>query len=296
MGQFFRKYKHEIYAILGIIISSILYTISIRCFIQPSGQLMSGGASGIAIILSRKFFPGANEQLAYSIFYIVVNLPLFLIGYKGVGKEFCFFSLLNVILTSLLIAVVPQSWIPPIDLSNDLLATALFAGIISGASAGIALKYGSSTGGIDILSAYMGNKNGKSLGHYMFYINGIILLSGGIILNDLVGMLYTVVYIFMYSEITNFIHRRNNKKLLKIISDKKEDLVELLCIDVHHGVTIYDAEGAYTHHKHYVLESVVREDQVKQIINEVYKIDPKAFLTIQNVETLKGRFHMPPVK
>ena len=295
MKNFYKKYKNEIFCLLGTLISACLYTISIRCFVQPSGQLMSGGASGLAIIFSRKFFP-QNEQIWYSIFYIAINLPLFFIGWKHVGKEFCFFSLINVLFTSLLVAVVPQSWLPSIDLKNDLLATALFAGIISGASAGIALRYGLSTGGTDILSAYIGNKTGKSLGHYMFYINAFILLFGGILLNDFRGMLYTTIYIFMYSQITNVIHRRNNKKLLRIVTDKKEELIKLLCIDIHHGVTVFEGTGAFTNKNHYVLESVVREDQVKEIIGQVYQIDPKAFLTIENVETLKGRFHMPPIK
>ncbi|MDY4788295.1 MAG: YitT family protein [Bacilli bacterium] len=295
MKNFYKHFHDEIWAIIGIFISSLLYTISIRCFIQPSGQLLSGGASGIAIIISRKFF-ASNETIAYSIVYVLINLPLFLIGFRRVGKEFCLFSFLNVLLTSFFIGSIPQNFFPNIDLSNDLLATALFAGIFSGASAGIALKLNSSTGGIDILSAYIATKTGKSLGSYMFYINGAILLSGGIILNDLRGMLYTVVYIFMYSQITNIFHRRNNKKLLKIISDNKDDIVQLLCVKIHHGVTITQGEGAYTHKPHYILESVVREDQVKEIIKSVYEIDPNAFLTIQNVETLKGRFYMPKIK
>lgn len=301
LNQFYSKYKHEVMAFLGVIASAVIYAISIKCFVQTT-DMLSGGASGIAMIISKALvnFLGVpvSESTLFGIFYLAINLPLFVLSFTKIGKEFTFFTIINVVLASVLIAIIPDNYFNFITdtMSEDILAHALFAGVLTGLSTSVALNVDASAGGVDIVSAYLGIKRGTKVGKYIFYINGGILILGGLMFGEWTAMLYTMIYIFVTSEVVNATHKRNNKKLIRVVTNKQEEISKMLCDLSHHGATILEGYGAYTKEKRYMVQSVVREEEVKQLIDMISKIDSQAFTTISNVETVRGRFVMPKIK
>lgn len=290
-------YKNFLLLLCGCIASAVLYAISIKCFIQAPGvNMLAGGASGLALIGSKLLgYLGWNESVVYSIIYFAINFPIFILAFKKIGKWYAIFTVICVTLVSILNMVIPQSIFAFMNLSadTDKLLIAIFAGVLTGLSTGIALMMGTSGGGVDVIITYMGMKRGQKVGFYSFWINGIILLIGGILFKEWAAMLYTIIYLFVSSQVINALYRRNNKKLIKVVTNFKDEMSNMLIEVSNHGVTTFDCEGAYTHMHRYEVQTVVTETQVKIMLQKIHEIDPTAFITILDVSVVKGRFTMP---
>lgn len=282
------------------VVGAVLYALAIRCFIQaPGSNMLAGGVSGIALIVSKLIaMVGGDESLWYSIFYFALNVPLVYIAFRKIGKFYAIFTLVNVGVSSLLISIIPQDFFGfmNLDPENDMILIALVAGALGGVSAGIPLAAGLSSGGVDIISTYIGIKSGKKIGIYNFIINGFILIAGGILLNEWAAMLYTIVYIFTDSQVINVFYIRNNKMMVEIITNKKDEIADMLMSSTKHGVTVFECEGAYTNSHRYSLKTTILEEEVKETIEKIQKIDPSSFTTIIPVKTVRGHFNLPQFK
>ncbi len=286
--------------IIGCIGSAILYAVSIKCFIQAPGvNMLAGGVSGIAIIIARLVTHlGWDENIVYSIVYFIINVPIFILAFKKIGKWYSVFTLLCVILASVLNAVIPQSIFAfmKLDPATDKLLIAIIAGVLTGLSTGIALKLGTSGGGVDVIITYMGLKRGNKVGMYSFWINGAILFVGGLLFQEWAAMLYTVVYIYVSGQVVNAVYRRNNKKMIKVVTNYKDQISEALIKISNHGVTVFDCEGAYTKVHRYEVQTIVLESEVKCMLDKIHEIDPTSFISIVDVSIVKGAFNMPSYK
>lgn len=294
------KIKEILIISIWCIISSLLFAIAVKCFIQmPGVNMLAGGASGVALIISKLSTRiGMDENIVYSVCYVLINLPLFYMAFKRIGKWYTYFTILSVVVASILNAIIPQEIFNFMKLSaeNDKLLIAIFAGVLTGLSTGLGLKVGASGGGVDIIITYMGMKNGKQVGMYNFWINASILVIGGILFKEWGAMLYTIIYIFVSSQVVDVIYRRHNKKLLKIVTRLKDEMNTMLIQNSTHGVTVFECTGAYTGESKYELDTVVLEDEVKDLLVKIHTIDPSAFISIVDVSTVKGLFRMPEYK
>lgn len=292
--------KYLIRMIFGSIAAAVLYAIAVRCFIQaPGSNILAGGISGISLIISRLITPLTDEQSTfYSIFYFVLNFPLIIIAYRYIGKWYSIFTLITIALTSLLVAIIPQDFFAFMNLNaeDDMILIALAAGVFAGCSTGVALMTGASGGGVDVIITIIGLKQGKKVGYYGFVINAAILIIGGIIFGQWRDLLYTIVFMFVNSTFINVIYIRNNKVMLEIVTNMEEEIAEKLMTLSHHGVTVFECEGAYTHSKRYEIRSIVYENEVKDLLREVKKIDEHAFVTIVPVRSVHGNFHIQNYK
>ena len=294
------KIKEILRISIWCIISSLLFAIAVKCFIQiPGVNMLAGGASGVALIISRLSARlGMDENIVYSACYILINLPIFYLAFKRIGKWYTYFTILSVVVASILNAIIPQELFNFMNLSaeNDKLLIAIFAGVLTGLSTGIGLKVGASGGGVDVIITFMGMKHGKQVGMYNFWINGAILVAGGVIFGEWAAMLYTIIYIFVSSYVVDIVYRRHNKKLMKIVTKMKDEMSQMLISNSTHGVTVFECTGAYTGEHKYELDTVVLEEEVKELLIKIHTVDPTAFISIVDVSTVKGLFRMPEYK
>ena len=258
---------------------------------------MPAGISGLAMVIARYVISAKNIGLTYSIVYITLNIPLFILAYKSIGKIFSFITLANVLLTSGLIAIIPPDFWNFLEVSGmPMLDIALFAGILTGASIGVALKANLSTGGTDILALYFSIKKGVSIGKYVMALNAIVLVLGGILSSSVQAMLYTLVYIGVSSVVVDLIYMRTKKVLIEVVSNKGEEISKKLLSDTGHGLTVIPAIGAYTTETKEVLHMVISARQTRDVIELIYNIDPASFVIQLPVEQVYGKFYMPPFK
>ena len=286
----------------NLFLSCSLYAISMTCFVNSKGSnLITSGVGGIAIILSRYILPSLgvtlDQNTLFSIFYVLMNIPLFFIAYKHIGKVFAVFTLSNVMLSSLIISLINPSVWDFLEVEKmDMLTISLFSGLFTGLAIGFALKGNFSTGGTDIISLTLSIKKGISFSKYQMIINGIIMALGGIASKNWNAILYTFVYIGVSSYVVELIHTRNRKVLLEVVSTKGEEICELLLKESHHGITVLEATGAYTKQKKDVLHLVVSRFQITEIVAHIKNIDESSFVLQVPVSNIYGRFYIPPFK
>ncbi len=286
--------------LIMILISSFIFAIGIKLIVQPN-KFLSGGVSGVTILLSRYISILTDkenlESLLYSILYIIFNIPILIFGYKKVGKQFILYSIVNIVTFSLFVSLIPQSWYYTFQLDEiDLLTSAILVGLLTGVSAVISLRNGFSLGGTDIISMYLSRVKGKGIGSYNFIMNCFILVAGGILFKDFPSLIYTIIYFFTNSLVINNLYIGHKKILIEIVTSKADDLIDRLMKETHHGCTIIDAVGAYSKKEKKILRLVVNSNQTRRICEIIKKIDKNSFTMLLDVKKVAGKFYIPPIK
>lgn len=295
------KWKDKIITkIIIILAAAFLSALSVKLIVQRNGFL-AGGVSGFTILVSRFISIQINkaelESLLYSILYIAFNIPIFIFGFKKLGKQFIFYSMLNVLSFSFLVSLIPSSWGDSIGLDKiDPLTSAILAGLLYGMGAVLAFVNEFSSGGTDIISMYLSRTKGKGIGSYSFIMNVVVLTLGGIAFKNFPSLIYTVIYFFVNSLVVNNLYIGYKKVLVEIITEKPYDLVEILMQESHHGCTIVDAIGAYSKKEKKILRIVISANQSRRICDIVKKVDDKSFTILTDIKQVNGRFYLPPIK
>lgn len=286
------KYKdqHKWKNIAITILGAFIYSFGITTFIIPA-RLYTGGFTGLSLIIRDliKLLTDGRFEPPVSILWFLVNIPVFILGYKEVGRRFTFLSVLAVFVGSL-----AMEFIPPIDLGVqdgevDKLLFAMIGGVVTGTGVGLTLRVGASTGGMDIISQYFSLKTSKSVGHYSFLLNACLIIVSGL-LNDWMTALYTIVNIFISTLIVDRIHTRHHKLTLFVVTDRHEEMVKAIHAQIMRGITIFTAQGAYTKQEKQVLFIVITSYELYPMLNIIREVDPSAFVDVIKSQHVYGHF------
>ena len=278
-------------------------------------HLISGGASGFSQMLIRfvEIFVDITsyEKTITSVLYLLLNIPLLILSWRKISKQFTFFTLLNVLCVSLFNQIIPDAWIYKfVNLYTDIFARCIFGGLTTGLSSALAMLIGSSAGGSDIISIYISEKKSAPVGKYAMAINAAIILLytlfsvignkvnpawNQIESNKVISLsLYTIVYYFIAVKVMDFLNVRNRKMELQIITTK-EELSQIMIHAFPHACTICEAKGAFSGAKRYIMYMVIGKPEAKKAIKIVRQADPSAFVTIQDLNQVYGRFYIKPL-
>lgn len=293
------RLKDIIKKLFMIFAASFICALSIKLIVQPK-QFLSGGISGLSILISRytsiRIGDESLESLLYSILNVTFNIPIFIFGFKKLGKRFVCYSLVNVLLFSFFVALIPSSWYTIFQLDTiDTLTLAILSGLFGGTGAVIAFSNGFSQGGTDIISMYLSRTKGKGIGNYSLLMNGFILLLGGIVFRDFNSLIYTVIYFFISSLVVNNLYIGHKKMLVEVVTKKADELTYKLMSESHHGCTVLDAVGAYSKERKKIIRIVVSSNQTKRVCEIIKEIDNESFTTLINISQVNGKFYVPPL-
>ncbi len=266
--------------VLIIIIGCACYSFGIVYFNIPN-DLAEGGMTGVTLILRALF--GIDPALST----LFLNIPLILLGGRILGKKSFYYTILGTLGVSFWLSFWQR--IPlVIDLQHDLLLVAIISGLITGFGSGIIYKVGGTTGGSDILARIVEKNSGISVGRAQLFFDTIVLLFS-LTYIDLHKMLYTLIFIYVFSRIIDsVVDGGYSAKGIMIFSEKNQEIAPLLISDLERGLTYFDGEGGYSNDEKKVIYIIVtpREiSSVKQIVNDV---DPQAFITVSNVHEVQG--------
>lgn len=268
---------------------ALLYTIGIKWFIIPA-QLKTGGFTGIAQLLLGFFKHNLNinisNNIGVSILWFILNIPVFFLGFKHVGRRFTVLSFISVIFGTIALAVLPMG---PVDISNDHMLSAITGGVITGIGIGFTLKVGASTGGMDIISQYLSLKREGSFGKYSFILNVFIVAIVGFT-DSWELALYTIITLFIVILVVDKIHTRHNKLTLMIVTSSKDELVDALHKRVYRGITVLPAMGAYSKQDKSILLMVVSSYELYNVIATIREIDGSAFTDVIRSQGVFGNF------
>lgn len=262
----------------GIALGAVISAVSIQAFVVHAG-LGSGGLGGIALLLFYKF------QLPIGLVTLLLNIPLFILGWREVNKRFVFKTLFGLILFSLFLDLFKGIQILPFD---DIFLGALYGGVIGGIGGALVFRLGGSLGGIDILAKVIERKFGWGLGTTSLTFNIFIILASWAVLGPKVA-LYTLVSMFAYSRTLDAVLTGIPAKAVTVISEQPQELVQHILTDLGRGATFLAGRGAYSDGAKDIIICVVSMPEVGRLKEIVREIDPKAFMIVQNASEVIGK-------
>ena len=277
------KFQKECRSLSVIVLGTIMYAVGMNAFIASSG-LYSGGVTGISQLIIRYVFDTFGVTLNLGMLIWSINVPLLVIAYRALGKRFTYHTLFTITVMNIALNVIPI-----MSFSDDYLLNAVFGGVFTALGMGIILSYGGSTGGVDILSQYMSTKRTGAFGQYSFYVNALIITLAGS-LDGWETALYTIILIFIVSQIIDRIHTPHKNYTVLIVTTQKEQVIDALQGRLQRGITVLNAEGAYTHTDKNLLMMVVSSYELYSALQLLQKVDPMAFTNVLQSDKIQGKF------
>jgi uncharacterized membrane-anchored protein YitT (DUF2179 family) len=227
---------------------------------------------------------GTGIPISTGILLFILNIPVAVLGWLKVGRAFTMYSFLSVALTTFFLELIPVTVI-----SKDILLNAVFGGVIAAVGVGLTLKYGASTGGMDIIAMVLSRMNDKPIGHYFFALNGLIIIAAGL-LYDWEKALYTLVTLYVSSRVIDVIHTRHTKLTAMIITKKGETVQKAIHDRLVRGITKLPAKGAYMNEEKEMLMMVITRYELYDLKNIIRDVDQEAFTNIVHTAEIFGFF------
>ena len=266
-----------------IIFGALLNAIGMNLFLIPANVYASGFV-GVAQLLSgivSKFTP---IVLSTGMLYIVFNIPIVILGWRKIGKSFTLFSFVSIAFMTLFLEMVPV-----LTLSHDIMLNAVFGGVILAIGSGLTLKWGASTGGMDIIVMILSRVKERPLGTYFFMLNALIILTAGAVYGW-EKALYTLVGLYASSRVIDMIHTRHVKLTVFIVTKNGAALRKAIQSCLVRGITTLPATGAFTNEQKEMLMIVITRYELYAIERIINEVDPKAFANVVHTESVLGLF------
>ena len=269
---------------LFLTVAGFINAFGVTVFLSPV-KLYDSGISGTSMLLSQV----TPEWMTLSVFLLILNIPLFIIGYKKQGLPFTLYSLYAVGIYSLGAWLIAD--VLPIDVSiasplagDDLLLCAIFGGLISGVGSGMTIRFGGAIDGIEVMAVIFAKKLNITVGTFCMIYNVILYIISGLLINSWILPLYSIVtYAAALKTIDFIVEGFDRSKGVMIITEKPKEVSSALSAAFEKGTTNIPAKGGYSNNEKTVIYFVVNRFQISKMKDIVHTIDPHAFLTISEV-------------
>ncbi|ALV20972.1 YitT family protein [Carnobacterium antarcticum] len=269
--------------IFFVLFASITNAIALNNFLIPS-SIYAPGVNGISQLLAHLTTEWFHLTVDTGIFILLINIPIALLGWFKIGKDFTLYSFLTSLMVSFFTIVLPIS-----PLTTDPIMNALFGGVIGGAGIGFALKYGFSTGGIDIISMVLAKTTGRSVGSLLLAINCLIVIAAGF-LNGWQYAMYTLLSIYVMTRVVDMVHTSHQKVTAMIVTNDPDALIKAIHAKLIRGITVIPATGGYTGIDRSVLMIVISNYEMYELEQAVKEADAAAFVNFMGTNKVLGEF------
>ena len=263
-------------------IGSVIFCMAWTSFIIPNG-LASGGLTGLCTIIQY------GTGIPVGITYPILNIVLLILGVLSLGKAFGFKTIYVIALTSVLFDLLPQ--FPQLEvLMEEKLLVALVGAFLEAVGIGIVLLRGGSTGGTDIL-AMMINKYWPVSPGKVYLYSDLFIISSMMFVPDkgLVDLIYAFVLMVGFSFGVDYMLLGNKSSVqILVFSSKYQEIADHIINDVNRGVTALQSVGWYSQKESKVLLIISRKYQMNEVVNEIKKIDKKAFVSVSTAMSVFG--------
>lgn len=267
--------------IFFILLGSAVFSFGIVHF-NMQNNLSEGGFTGITLLFY--FLWGWNPAITN----IILNIPVFFIGWKFLGRTTFFYTIIGTCAVSVFLSIFQINPFPTY-LQSDMTLAALFAGVFIGVGLGIIFRYGGTTGGVDIIARLVHKYIGWSMGKTMFIFDFIVIITSVFVILDLVKGMYTLVAVFIASRVIDFIQEgAYAARGATIISAQSDEIAEKINGEMDRGVTILAGKGSFTGENRDVLYCVVGKNEIVRLKSIINMIDPHAFVAVSSVHDVIG--------
>lgn len=267
--------------ILLILFGSAIFSFGIVHF-NMQNNLAEGGFTGITLLLYFVF----NWDPAIT--NLILNIPLFFIGWKLLGRSVFLYTIIGTLSVSLFLAIF-QKYQIEMPLYEDLFLASLFAGVFIGIGLGIIFRYGGTTGGVDIIARLAQKYAGWSMGRTMFMFDFCVITISLITYLDYREAMYTLVVVFIGARVIDFMQEgAYSARGAMIISDKNEEIADKILGEMDRGATMLKAVGSFTKQERNVLYCVVGKNEIVRLKSVIHSVDPHAFVSVTVVHDVIG--------
>ncbi len=275
-----KGFKPLIRSALLIVAGSALFSLSFNIFLQ-SAHINAGGVSGIGQLLSH--LTGFGSVALWS---FILNIPLFVLGLRSIGRSFFVGSLAGMLLSSLFLSL--SEAIPSPELEP--LMRAVFGGAGTGAGLGLVFLAGASTGGSDIAARLLRPVLPElPIGRLMLLIDIVVVALTGLVFGDISRALYSAVCLYVCSiVIDSIIYGLDYSSMAIIVSERYEEIGRAINSRLDRGVTVLEGRGFYTGQEKNVLLSAMKKRQAAELKALVSEIDPEAFIILSDAHQVLG--------
>jgi len=276
--------------LIMLTLAGIINAFGVTLFLAPV-KLYDSGISGTSMLLAQL----TPEQLNLSVFLVMLNVPLFLYGWKRQGTRFTVYSIYTVAVYSLMAWLITD--VLPIDVSfasplagTDLLLCAIFGGLISGAGSGLAIRFGGAMDGIEVMAVIFSKGLSLSVGSFVMIYNVLLYIICGIVVDSWILPLYSIVtYAAALKTVDFIVEGFDRSKCAMIVTSRPEDICAALSTAFESGMTRVDGRGGYSNTYRAMVYFVVNRFQVPKMKDIVHEIDPHAYIIISEVADVFSR-------
>lgn len=283
--------KFKNFALLTL--AGVINAFGITIFLSPV-NLYDSGISGTSMLIDQI----TPEYITLSIMLLVLNIPLFAFGLKRQGAAFTIYAMYAVTIYSLSAWLITD--VLPVDVTfasplagQDLLLCALFGGVISGIGSGLAIRAGGAMDGIEVMAVIFAKRIGITVGTFVMIYNVILYILCGVILQNWILPLYSIVTYFAALKTIDFIVEGIDRaKSAMIITTKPDEICEKLSEEFGTGTTRIECIGGYLKQEKTIIYFVINRFQIGKLKDIVHEIDASAYVTISEVaDVFKNNNH-----
>lgn len=275
--------------ILAIIFGAGIFSFGIYFLVIPF-HFYEGGATGITLITYYLF------KIPVSLMNLLINIPLFILAWKLLGKKSLYLSLLGTFSVSAWMAIfeaIPLSHRYHHFIFNafkgDILLACIASGVVLGLGLGIIFNAGGTTGGTDILARIFNKYTSLTMGKLMLIVDAIVLITVVVVFQDVRTAMYTLFFILIDTLVIDLIGEGGFAgKGFLIVTSKPEEIAKKVSDDLGRGITFIRGMGYYSRKDLDIVYCVVSRNEMKQMKDIINQIDPFAFITISEAHEILG--------
>ena len=273
--------KQQFLSFLIITLGAAFFAVGFVWFYQPN-DIASGGLTGFAQIIHHLV-----SSIPVGATVIVLNIPLFILGWKLIGGKLLIGSLWAMLISSVIIDAISPL---PIWQPMDPILASIFGGVCMGLSLGLIIQQGSTTGGTDLMARLLKLKLAwLPMGKLLLIIDLVVIVLVAVVFGKLDSALYGAVAMYISSLVMDgVLYGLDNAKVAYIISDHNETIQQVLVHQLDKGVTILPGQGGYSGAEKKVLMCAFKQKEIAVIKAAVKEIDPDAFLIVCNAHEVLG--------
>jgi len=266
---------------LLLVVGSVIMARSFTIFFVPNG-IAPGGVTGIATLIH--VVTGAPVGIVA----FLLNVPLFLLGWREGGRGFMLRTVAATLLVSVFIDYLPGSLVLAGG-DHDVLLSTIYGGLLLGVGIGLVFRAGATTGGTDLAASLVHKKlPGLRVAWILFAIDICVVIASALV-SDIRIALYSLGAIFLAAKVTDYVQIGvDSSKANYIISDHADEIKRLLLDKLDRGVTVLEAKGGYTDEVKKVLFCVTSSREVPRLKKLVAQIDPEAFVIVTAAAEVMG--------
>lgn len=271
--------KESLYQYAVITLGALVLALGQLVFIKPL-HIPLGGVSGVALVVNYLW------KLPIGLVSIVLNLPLFVLGWRTMGREFFYKTVYATVVNSIFLDILDPI-LPAFPV--EMLLAALYGGIVMGAGYGLLFRAGGTSGGIDIVSKWLNGKKDIPVGTTNFIINIFVIIGSAAIYGNPDSALYALVTSYVSSVVIDkMVYGMDAQKSALIITGKPVEVSRGIMEQLHRGVTAMEGVGMYTGDKRTVLLCAVRRHETGTLKRIILQEDARAFMLISNTNEVFG--------